>query len=56
MDCPTTIIDNFNIDMLTNTLQSMELQNFTNKYCSQLVFICQLLFITLKLIRYGPIH
>jgi hypothetical protein len=56
MDCPTIIIGDFNIDMLTNTLQSMEQQTFTNKYCLQLVFFCQLWFITLKSITYGPMH
>ncbi len=56
MDCPTIISGDFNIDMLTNTLQSMEQQNFTNKYFLQLVFFCKLLFITLKLITYGPMH
>ncbi len=34
MDCPTIIIGDFNINMLTNTLQSMELQ----KYGLKLVF------------------
>ncbi len=38
MDCPTIIIRDFNINMLTNTLQSTKLQNFMDKYGLQLVF------------------
>ncbi len=56
MDCPTIIIKDFNIDMVKNTLQSMELKNLMYKYCLQLVFFCHLLFITLKLITYGPMY
>jgi hypothetical protein len=38
MDCPTITIRDFNINMLTNTLQSTKLQNFMDKYGLQLVF------------------
>jgi hypothetical protein len=56
MDCPTIIIEDFNIDMVKNTLQSMELKNLMYKYCLQLVFFCHLLFVTLKFITYGPMQ
>jgi hypothetical protein len=36
-DCRTTIIGNFKIDIITHTLQSMELQKTMNKYDLKLV-------------------
>jgi hypothetical protein len=52
MDCPTIIIEDFNIDMATNTLQWMELQNLMYKY---LFTTCFLLSPTIYNTRIGHI-
>ncbi len=38
-NCPTIIIGDFNINMLTNTIESITLQNYMNTHDFHIIFI-----------------